>query len=130
MNPAGPTIRSEEERNVVHHLRQVLLWRVKVQLAAMPSVSAEQFQQMVQVAVSDAQALTAEIAQLFPAIDALQRVGWRPGDAFDRALPPPPGAQAQAAPGAPQQGTGNPDVDALGRDLKRGFDEMGGAIGG
>jgi hypothetical protein len=129
--PAAPTIRSEEERNAVHHLRQALLWRVKVQLSAMPSITSEQFNQMVQIAVWDTQALAGEITQLFGAIDALQKVGWRPADAFDRALPPPAGAQAaQPQPGQGQGGSGNQELDAFGRDLKKGFQEMGGTIDG
>ena len=131
--PPTLTIRSEEERNVVAHLRQALLWRVKVQLAAAPTVSAEQFQQMVSVALADAQALAAEASALFPALDALQRVGWRPADAFDRAVPPFGGAPAGPAgappqPQSPQQA--NRELDAFGRDLKKGFQEMGGAIDG
>ena len=132
--PPTLTIRSEEERNVVGHLRQALLWRVKVQLASAPTLTAEQFQQMVSVALMDAQALAAEAASFFPALDALQKVGWKPADAFDRAVPPFGGAPAQPGgappPQAQQPQQPNRELDAFGRDLKKGFQEMGGAIDG
>jgi len=124
----APTIRSEEERQAVFHLRSALFWRVKLQLQQLPSVTPQQFQEMVRIAVWDAQAIAAEIANLYPALDALQKVGWRASDAFDRAVPPQP-----ASASAPQGGTPNrpgSELDNFGKELDKGFKEIGGAIDG
>jgi hypothetical protein len=127
-NP-GLTIRSEAEQSAVFHLRNALLWRVKVQLQTVPAVTAEQYREMVDVAMRDAHALATEISNLYAALDALQKVGWRAPDAFDRVVPPMPGA----SPNAPQTAQPNrvaSDIDNLGRDLDKGFKDLGGAIDG
>jgi len=155
MTQEGYTIRSEEERNAVNHLRNAVYWRVKFQLAGMASVTLEQYRALVAIAVNDAHAAAQEVTKIFPMIESYQKAGWKPYDCFDQAAaqaqtpPPPPQPQAaqpapaaappqpgQPQPGQPQPGqpqAGQPqkaELDNLGKDLEKGLKDIGGALEG
>ena len=140
MTQEGYTIRSEEERNAVNHLRNAIYWRVKFQLTGMASVTLEQYRALVAIAVNDAHAAAQEVTKVFPMIESYQKAGWKPFDCFDQAAaqaqtpPPPPQPQAaQPAPAAAPPQPGQPqkaELDNLGKDLEKGLKDIGGALEG
>jgi hypothetical protein len=125
--------RTEEELSAAQHLRNAMYWRVKVQLRNLPSVTAEQYEQIVGLALREAQSASHELSSLYPSIASFQGAGWRPFDCFDHAASPPAG---QEAPPAAQGTTGPPpagqpqkgELDDLGKDLQKGLKEVGGAL--
>ncbi len=142
------TIRSEAEMGAVISMRNAILLRVKVQLQFFPTVTQAQFQEIVGVAWKEAQFVCQEIMDLYPDIEAHQRVGFKAFDCFDQVLsrarpqgfgnqPVPPLQQVHtgssvATPGAPspvsrQAQKGN-ELEAIGREIEKGLKEVGGAL--
>jgi hypothetical protein len=127
--------RTEEELSAAQNLRNAMIWRVKVQLRNLPSVTADQYEKIVGLALHEAQWAAQELSNLYAAVASFQGAGWRPFDCFDQAAaqaarqappaaqeptgPPPPASQAQ-----PPKG----ELDDLGRDLQKGLKEVGGAL--
>lgn len=130
------TTGTEEEKSASTSLRNAMFWRVKAQLRSFRTITARQYNEIVDTALRDAQAAARELSNLYPGIESHQNAGWKAFDCFDQvaakaASPgqtPPP--QPQAPTGPPpdtRQQPGN-DLDNLGKDMEKGLRDIGGAI--
>jgi len=62
------TTGTEEEKGASTNLRNAMFWRVKAQLRSLRTITARQYNDIVDTALRDAQAAARELSNLYPGI--------------------------------------------------------------